>query len=118
MPLRLVWKCCSVVFKIGSKIFSLQRHFKRQCQENPFSVVLNSVEHFEHHIKINQQDIFSFSMTCIVLQLFNVLKYANRSDVISSREKYYSNQSAVFIQTLQNRFNATIFYNSYIVVYF
>ena len=25
-PLRLVWKC-SVVFKIGSKIFSLQWHF-------------------------------------------------------------------------------------------
>ena len=23
-PLRLVWKCCSVVFKIGSKIFSLK----------------------------------------------------------------------------------------------
>ena len=28
-PLRLVWKCCSVVFRIGSKIFSLQWHFKR-----------------------------------------------------------------------------------------
>ena len=27
-PLRLVWKCCSVVFKIGSNIFSLQWHFK------------------------------------------------------------------------------------------
>ena len=27
-PLGLVWKCCSVVFKIGSKIFSLQWHFK------------------------------------------------------------------------------------------
>ena len=27
-PLRLVWKCCSVVFKIGSKIFSLQWRFK------------------------------------------------------------------------------------------
>ena len=27
-PLRLVWKCCSVVSKIGSKIFSLQWHFK------------------------------------------------------------------------------------------
>ena len=26
--LRLVWKCCSVEFKIGSKIFSLQWHFK------------------------------------------------------------------------------------------
>ena len=26
-PSRLVWKCCSVVFKIGSKIFSLQWHF-------------------------------------------------------------------------------------------
>ena len=33
-PLRLVWKCCSVVFKIGSKIFSLQWHFNnlRICQ--------------------------------------------------------------------------------------
>ena len=28
-PLRLVWKCCSVVFKIGLKIFSLQWHFKQ-----------------------------------------------------------------------------------------
>ena len=27
-PLRLAWKCCSVVFKIGSKIFSLQWHFQ------------------------------------------------------------------------------------------
>ena len=27
-PLRLVWKCYSVVFKTGSKIFSLQWHFK------------------------------------------------------------------------------------------
>ena len=27
-PLRLVWKCCSVAFKIGSTIFSLQGHFK------------------------------------------------------------------------------------------
>ena len=27
-PLRLVRKCCSVVLKIGSKIFSLQWHFK------------------------------------------------------------------------------------------
>ena len=26
-PLRLVWKRCSVVLKIGSKIFSLQWHF-------------------------------------------------------------------------------------------
>ena len=26
-PLMLGWKCCSVVFKIGSKIFSLQWHF-------------------------------------------------------------------------------------------
>ena len=28
-PLRLVWKCCSIVFKIGSKTFSLQWHFKQ-----------------------------------------------------------------------------------------
>ena len=27
-PLRLVWKCCFVVLKIGSKIFSLQWRFK------------------------------------------------------------------------------------------
>ena len=31
-PLRLVWKCCSVVFKIGSKIFSLQWHFNLKEQ--------------------------------------------------------------------------------------
>ena len=30
MLLRLVWKCCSVVFKIGAKIFSLQWHFIKQ----------------------------------------------------------------------------------------
>ena len=29
-PLRLVWKCCSVVFKIGSKNFSLQWQFKNR----------------------------------------------------------------------------------------
>ena len=29
-PLRLVWKYCSVVFKIRSKIFSLQWHFNRE----------------------------------------------------------------------------------------
>ena len=28
-PLRLIWKCCSVVFKIGSKIFLLQWHFNK-----------------------------------------------------------------------------------------
>ena len=28
-PLRLIWKCCSVVFKIRSTIFSLQGHFKQ-----------------------------------------------------------------------------------------
>ena len=35
-PLRLVWKCCSVAFKIGSKIFSLQWHFKNDhcCNRN------------------------------------------------------------------------------------
>ena len=35
-PLRLVWKCCSVVFKIGPKIFSLQWHFNQNvnsCQQ-------------------------------------------------------------------------------------
>ena len=32
-PLRLVWKCCSVVFKIGSKIFSLQWHFNIHKEE-------------------------------------------------------------------------------------
>ena len=33
-PLRLAWKCCSVVFKIGSNIFSLQWHFKRKIRQN------------------------------------------------------------------------------------
>ena len=33
-PLRLVWKCCSVVFKIVSKIFSLQWHFKKTLNSN------------------------------------------------------------------------------------
>ena len=34
-PLRLVWKCCSVVFKIGSKIFSLQWRFKEKKLQMP-----------------------------------------------------------------------------------
>ena len=34
-PLRLVWKCCSVVFKIGSKIFSLQWHFNKSVKIKP-----------------------------------------------------------------------------------
>ena len=29
-PLRLAWKCCSALFKIGSKIFSLQWHFNNE----------------------------------------------------------------------------------------
>ena len=33
-PLRLVWKCCSVVFKIGSKIFLLQWRFKQKPRNN------------------------------------------------------------------------------------
>ena len=39
-PLRLVWKCCSIVFKIGSKIFSLQWHFKcySYCCSNQIEV--------------------------------------------------------------------------------
>ena len=43
-PLRLVWKCCSVVFKIGSKIFSLQWHSK------PRSISMKSRRH--KHIQI------------------------------------------------------------------
>ena len=39
-PLRLVWKCCSVVFKIGSKIFSLQWHFNTiACRQFEFQRV-------------------------------------------------------------------------------
>ena len=33
-PLRVVWKYCSVVFKIGSKNFSLQWHFKIRIKTN------------------------------------------------------------------------------------
>ena len=29
-PLRLAWKCCSALFKIGSRIFSLQWHFNNE----------------------------------------------------------------------------------------
>ena len=39
VPLRLVWQCCSVVFKIGSKIFSLQWHFNINKQINMFKSV-------------------------------------------------------------------------------
>ena len=37
-------------------------------------LVLISVE---HRIKINRQSVFSFSITCLVLQIFTVLKYGN-----------------------------------------
>ena len=30
-PLRIAWKCCSDAFKIGSTIFSLQWHFRGNC---------------------------------------------------------------------------------------
>ena len=33
-PLRLVWKCCSVAFKIRSTIFWLQGHFKARKQKH------------------------------------------------------------------------------------
>ena len=59
-------------------------------------LVLISVK---HHIKIDGQSDFSFSITCLVLQIFTVLRHVN--DVIHSRilntsytvqsEKYYSN---------------------------
>ena len=62
-------------------------------------LVLISVE---YHIKINQQGVFRFSITCLVIQIFTVLKYTNIAcDVIYSRilntnyilesEKYLSN---------------------------
>ena len=35
-PLKLVWKCCSVAFKIGSTIFSLQGHFKTRVERESF----------------------------------------------------------------------------------
>ena len=37
-PLRFVWKCCSLVFKIGSKIFSLQWHFKNNAKKEPLEM--------------------------------------------------------------------------------
>ena len=37
-PLRLTWKCRSVLFKIGSKIFSLQWHFKEAPPYSWFSL--------------------------------------------------------------------------------
>ena len=37
-PLRLVWKCCSVVFKIESKIFSLQWHFKNNAKKESLEI--------------------------------------------------------------------------------
>ena len=43
-PLRLVWKCCSVVFKIGSKIFLLQWHFKFQYERLNFATNLRTLE--------------------------------------------------------------------------
>ena len=44
-PLRLVWKCCSVVFKIGSKIFPLQWHFNFNIQSNMHCMIVKIKEH-------------------------------------------------------------------------
>ena len=44
-PLRLVWKCCSVVFKIGSKICSLQWHFKFTHEKPGNNKLLNRYLH-------------------------------------------------------------------------
>ena len=31
----------------------------------------------KHNIKVNEQDVFGFSKTCLLLQIFTVLKHAN-----------------------------------------
>ena len=41
--------------------------------KNPLPISIS----VEHHIKIDRQSVFSFSITCLVLQIFTVLKYAN-----------------------------------------
>ena len=39
-------------------------------------LVLSSIK---RNIKVNEQGVFSFSITCLVLQIFTVLKHANIS---------------------------------------
>ena len=48
-------------------------------------LVLISVE---HHIIIHRQGVFSSSITCIVLQIFTVLKYANSRCRLLTHTKY------------------------------
>ena len=53
----------------------IANYLKGQCHEKSFvRLVLISVK---HGIKIGRQSIFSFLITCLVLQIFTVLKYAN-----------------------------------------
>ena len=70
-PLRLVWKCCSDAFQIGSTIF---RH------RGTLSVT-------EKHFQASLNGVFSFSISCFVLEIFRFFETCKlgSSDVIYSR---------------------------------
>ena len=47
----------------------------------------------QHHIRINEQDIFSFLITCVVLEIFTVLKYII---YFKKREMYFKLPSRIY----------------------
>ena len=47
----------------------------------------------QHHIRINEQDIFSFLITCLVLEIFTVLKYII---YFKKREMYFKLPSRIY----------------------
>ena len=72
-PLRLVWKCCSVVFKIGTKIFSLQWHFKKRsyyekvCLPLLFSLKNNQVIFLQLYFFLKMKN---FTFGCAMMLFF------------------------------------------------
>ena len=67
---RHVWStlttCCNLHNKSGKLEYSLK------CM--PLSCLSCLVISMEHNIKINEQGLFSFSINCLVLQIFTVLQ--------------------------------------------
>ena len=59
--LRLVWKCCCVAFKIGSKIFPLQWHLLEITLQNSWIVSSKYTPQFEGwKSERKQQCVYAF----------------------------------------------------------
>ena len=65
--------------------------------ENSLTIVLIVIE---HHIKVDEQSVFSFSITCPVLQIFTVLDHA--CDVIFYSIQYAKQYGFRFRRTLES----------------